>query len=167
MRAITVLLCMIVLSASSTAAQQQRFLPDVRYFRTPIADPHGARLSVSLLHSNVLETQGPERPPFTLPDPDDAASDVVAAVSIGGVVPLVHISETERGGVIMYADARVFSRFRIEYQSRDDMGQDGFGGGGFEMRDGAWSGRAAIMHRIARLCGGFIRMTGAEPVGVR
>lgn len=163
MRAIA-LLAALALGAGDAAAQVQRFLPDVRYFRTPVADPYAPRLSVGLLHSNVLETQGPERPPFTIPDPDDAASDVVAAVSIGGVVPLIHVSESDRGGVVMYADARVFSRFRIEYESRDDMGQDWFVGGGFEMRRDAWSGRAAIIHRSSHLGDEFIEMTGAERI---
>src|SRR5690606_6764623 len=132
--------------------------------RTPIADPYAARFSVGLLGTNVLETQGPERPPFTLPDPDDAASDVVAAVGIGAIVPLIHVSETADGGVLMYADARVFSRFRIEYGGRDDMGQDWFVGGGFEMQRGPWSGRAAIIHRSSHLGDEFIEMTGAERI---
>jgi hypothetical protein len=162
MKAVNVLLAALVVCASPAAGQ--RLLPDVRYFRTPVADPYGARLSVGLLQSNVLETQGPERPPFTLPDPDDAASDVVAAVGIGAIFPMIQISESSRGGVMMYADARVFSRFRIEYDSRDDMGQDWFVGGGFEMRRDAWSGRAAIIHRSSHLGDEFIEMTGAERI---
>ncbi|HEX6307385.1 MAG TPA: DUF1207 domain-containing protein [Longimicrobiales bacterium] len=158
------LLAALALGTGDAAAQIQRLLPDVRYFRTPLADPYAQRLSVGILHSNVLEMPGPERPPFTIPDPDDASSDVVAAVAIGGVIPLIHVSETERGGVLMYADARVFSRFRIEYESRDDMGQDWFVGGGFELRRDAWSGRAAIIHRSSHLGDEFIEMTGAERI---
>lgn len=139
-------------------------MPDVRYFRTPLADPFAQRIAVGILHTNLLETQGPERPPFTVPDPDDASSDVVAAVSLGVIFPLIHVSESERGGVIMYADARVFSRFRLEYESRDDMGQDWFVGGGFEWRRDDWSGRAAIIHRSSHLGDEFIEMTGAERI---
>jgi hypothetical protein len=164
MKAVTVLLAAMTFHASAAAAQEQRWLPEVRYFRTPIADPFAARTSVGLQHTNVLEAQGPERPPFTLPDPDDAASDVVAAVGIGAILPLIHIAESATGGVTMYADARVFSRFRIEYDSRDDMGQDWFVGGGFEMRRDAWSGRAAIIHRSSHLGDEFIEMTGAERI---
>jgi hypothetical protein len=150
--------------ASPALAQEQRFVPDVRYFRTPIADPFGQRIAVGIQHTDLLESQGPERPEFTLPDPADAASDVVAAVSLGVIFPLIHLSESERGGVMMYADARVFSRFRLEYESRDDMGQDWFVGGGFEMRHDAWSGRAAIIHRSSHLGDEFIEMTGAERI---
>jgi hypothetical protein len=165
MKAMNVLLAVLpaALLMSSPAAGQ-RLLPDVRHFRTPIADPYAARLSVGLLHTNVLETQGPERPPFTLPDPEDASSDVVAAVGIGAIFPLIEVSRSDRGGVVMYADARVFSRFRVEYQSRDDMGQDWFVGGGFEMKHDAWSGRAAIIHRSSHLGDEFIEMTGAERI---
>ena len=162
MKAVNVLLVLLLLCASPAAGQ--RLLPDVRYFRTPIADPFAARTAVALQHTNVLETQGPERPAFTLPDPDDAASDVVAAVGIGSIIPLIQLSQSPSGGVLMYADARVFSRFRIEYESRDDMGQDWFVGGGFEMQHNAWSGRAAIIHRSSHLGDEFIEMTGAERI---
>lgn len=158
MKAVKLLLAALVVCASPAAGQQ--LLPDVRHFRTPIADPHGARMSVGLMHTNLLASQGPERPPFTLPDPDDAASDVVAAVGLGAIFPILQVAE----GVIMYADARVFSRFRLEYESRDDMGQDWFVGGGFELRRGAWSGRAAIMHRSSHLGDEFVEMTGAERI---
>jgi hypothetical protein len=164
MKLVNAVLAALVTCAAPAAAQDQRFLPDVSYFRTPVADPFAGRISVGLLHTNVLETQGPERPAFTLPDPDDAATDVVAAVALGAIVPLIHVSESSRGGVTMYLDARVFSRFRIEYESRDDMGQDWFVGGGFEMRRDAWSGRAAIVHRSSHLGDEFIEMTGAERI---
>jgi hypothetical protein len=166
MRAMNVLLTALpaALMLIASPAAGQRLLPEVRHFRTPIADPYAARLSVGLLHTNVLATQGPERPAFVLPDPDDAASDVVAAVGIGAIFPLIQVSQSERGGVIMYADARVFSRFRIEYESRDDMGQDWFVGGGFEVKRDAWSGRAAIIHRSSHLGDEFIEMTGAERI---
>jgi hypothetical protein len=162
MQAMRVLMVALIISASPAAGQ--RLLPDVRYFRAPLGDPFGARMSVGLLHTNLLATQGPERPPFTLPDPDDAASDVVAAVGIGAIFPLLQVAESARGGVMMYADARVFSRFRIEYESRDDMGQDWFVGGGFEFRRDAWSGRAAIIHRSSHLGDEFVEMTGAERI---
>lgn len=145
-------------------AAAQRLLPEARYFRTPIADPHAVRFSVGLLQTNVLKTQGPERPPFTIPDPEDASSDFVAAVGLGAILPLIHFPREGDGGMVMYADARVFSRFRIETEGRDDMGQDWFVGGGFEMRRDAWSGRAAIMHRSSHLGDEFVEMTGAERI---
>lgn len=166
MKALQVLLAVAAAATVVCAlpASAQRLLPEERHFRTPVADPYAARFSVGLLHTNVLETQGPERPPFTIPDPEDASSDVVAAVAMGAIFPLIRLSQSPHGGVTMYADARVFSRFRIEYESRDDMGQDWFVGGGLEMRRDAWSGRAAIMHRSSHLGDEFIEMTGAERI---
>lgn len=166
MKALHVLLAMVLAASAVCAApgSAQRLLPEERYFRPPIADPYAARFSVGLLQTNVLETQGPERPPFTIPDPEDASSDVVAAVGIGAIFPLIRLAQSPRGGVMMYADARVFSRFRIEYESRDDMGQDWFVGGGFEIQRDAWSGRAAIIHRSSHLGDEFIEMTGAERI---
>ena len=161
MKAIHVLALLLFCAAPAAG---QRLLPDVRYFRTPVADPFTARTAVALQHTNVLEAPGPERPPFTLPDPDDAASDVVAAVGIGAMIPLIQLSQSPSGGAMIYADARVFARFRIEYESRDDMGQDWFVGGGVEMRHNAWSGRAAIIHRSSHLGDEFIEMTGAERI---
>lgn len=164
MRLATLVLAALVGGVAPAAAQTGRLLPDVRHFRTPIADPFGARLAVGLQRTTLLETQGPERPPFTIPDPADASDDVVAAVAIGAVFPLAELSSSDRGGVIMYADARVFSRFRVEYESRDDMGQDWFVGGGIEWRRDAWTGRAAIIHRSSHLGDEFVEMTGAERI---
>jgi hypothetical protein len=158
------MLVLLPIMAADTSLSAQRLLPHTRHFRTPIADPFAPRISVGLQHTNLLETQGGERPPFTLPDPDDAASDVVAAVGIGAIFPLVRIAGAESGGAVLFADARVFSRFRIEYESRDDMGQDWFVGGGVEWRDDAWSGRVAIMHRSSHLGDEFMEVTGAERI---
>jgi hypothetical protein len=154
------LLLAAALAGSSSALHAQRLIPDVRHFRSPLADPNSPRIFVGLLQTNLLETQGPEREPFVIEDPEDASSDVVAAVGIGAIFPLIELSDN----VIMFADARVFSRFRIEYESRDDMGQDWFVGGGFEARRAAWSGRVAIMHRSSHLGDEFTAATGATRI---
>ncbi|MEX1184467.1 MAG: DUF1207 domain-containing protein [Gemmatimonadota bacterium] len=140
------------------------FLPESRYFRTPAADPHGPRIAVALLSTNLLETEGRERPAFTLPDPDDSAHDVVAAVSLGVIFPLVQLAEWEDGGAMLVLDGRVFSRFRIEYESRDDMGQDWFVGGGIEARRAKLSGRASIIHRSSHIGDEFANATGAQRI---
>jgi len=143
---------------------QGRFLPDTSWFRTPLADPHAARISAGLLVTDLLTTQGPERPPFTLPDPDDSAHDVVASVAIGGILPMIELFRSERGGAFLYADGRVFSRFRIEYDSRDDMGQDWYVGGGIEARRDRLSGRVSIMHRSSHIGDEFNIVTGAQRI---
>jgi hypothetical protein len=165
MKAVKVLLAVLLVGLAGAApAEAQRLLPDVRHFRTPIADPFGARMSASLKHTNLLASRGPERPDWTLPDPEGAEREIVAAVAIGGIFPLLELSSSPRGGVTMYADGRVFSRFRIEMESRDDMGQDWFVGGGLEMRRDAWSGRAAIIHRSSHLGDEFVEASGAERI---
>src|SRR5687768_12627056 len=120
-RTMRILLLVALLLPAGAAAQTDLLLPRVRYFRTPIADPMGTRISVGLLSTNLLESQGEERPPFDLPDPEDSAHDVVAAVSLGAVFPMLHIAQWEGGGATIVSEFKVFSRFRIEYPSRDDM----------------------------------------------
>lgn len=160
-RILMVLLCA---WPAAGVAQESRFLPDVRWFRTPIADPMATRISVGLMSTNLLAAQGDERPPFTLPDPEASARETVAAVSIGAIFPLFQVAEWEGGGAALIADAKVFSRFRIEYPSRDDMGQDWYVGGGVDWRDRRWSGRVAIMHRSSHLGDEFMAATGAERI---
>jgi hypothetical protein len=161
-----ILLCWAAACAmpAAVAAQRDVFLPDVRYFRTPIADPMATRISVGLMSTNLLSDQGSERPPFTLPDAEQSAREVVAAVSIGAIFPLLQVAQWENGGAVLMADAKVFSRFRIRYPSRDDMGQDWYVGGGVDWRDDRWSGRVAIMHRSSHLGDEFALATGAQRI---
>jgi hypothetical protein len=153
-----------LLATAQAAAAQFTWLPEVRHFRSPLADPMGPRIAASLLSTNLLATQGPERPPFTLPDPERSAREVVAAVGIGAVFPLAQLATWPGGGVQLVADGRVFARFRIEYPTRDDMGQDWWVGGGIEMADGPWSGRALIMHRSSHIGDEFALQTGAQRI---
>jgi hypothetical protein len=152
----------IVASASSLAAQGYVLLPETRYFRGPVADPFLTRFSVALQSTDLLASAPTERDPFVLPDPEDSRKDVVAAVGVGGIIPLIRLREFSDGGVQLYADGKVFSRFRLEYASRDDMGQDWFIGGGLEARKGEWSGRAAITHRSSHIGDEFSEVTGAK-----
>lgn len=163
-RSITIASILFAACAVGVAAQGYVLLPETRYFRSPNADPFLTRFSVALMMTDLLKSQGNERPQFSLPDPDDSAQDLVAAVAIGGIIPLVQLRSWEDGGVQLYADGKVFSRFRLEYQGRDDMGQDWFIGGGVEARRAEWSGRAAITHRSSHLGDEFVLATGAERI---
>jgi hypothetical protein len=149
---------------AAPVAGQGRLLPETRYLRVPVAEPLAPRISVSLMSTSLLAEAGPERPPFTLPDPADAARDVVAAVSIGAVFPLLQVAQWDGGGVLLMADGRIFGRFRIEYPGRDDMGQDWFVGGGLEAAHRRWSGRLAVMHRSSHLGDEFAAESGAERI---
>ncbi|HUF50340.1 MAG TPA: DUF1207 domain-containing protein [Longimicrobiales bacterium] len=161
---IPVLVLVLMLVPAAVQAQSDVILPRVRYFRTPIADPAATRISVGLLATNLLAQQGDERPEFTLPDAEDSAHDVVAAVSVGAVFPLLHVAQWPGGGVTLVSEFKVFSRFRIEYPSRDDMGQDWYVGGGVEARRNEWSGRAAIIHRSSHMGDEFALQTGAQRI---
>jgi hypothetical protein len=163
-RHVRVLALLLLLLPAGAAAQTDMFLPRVRYFRTPIADPMATRISVGLLTTNLLESRGGERPDFDVPDPDDSAHDVTAAVSVGAVFPLLHVAQWEGGGMTLVSEFKVFSRFRIEYPSRDDMGQDWYVGGGAELRKDQWSAKANIIHRSSHIGDEFSLLTGAQRI---
>jgi hypothetical protein len=164
---------LLVLLPASAAAQRgiERFLPHVRYFASPIADPIEPRLGVGLLNTNLFKIapEGRERPghPFFIPDPEDAGADVDAVTSIGGTLPLWHVSNDANGnGVMVAAQGGVFARFRIEYPTREDVGQDWFVGMPIEVRSGKWSHRFRVMHRSSHLGDELIETTGAQRIEV-
>jgi hypothetical protein len=159
----------LVLAAASPLGAQSgstwdRLLPDRSWFRPPVADPLEPRFGVSLLKSDLLSRQGPERDPFTLPDPDDAASDLVAAVALGVTFPIADLAQWEGGGLVLTGHAGVHSRFRIEYPSRDDLGQDWVVGGGLAAAHDEVSGRLRIHHRSSHLGDEFMKVTGADRI---
>jgi hypothetical protein len=144
-----------------------RVLPARNWFRPPVADPLEPHFGVSLLKTDLLSRRGPERPLFLLPDQDDSDSDVVAAVALGVTFPIVSLAEWEGGGLVLTGHAGVHSRFRIEYPSRDDMGQDWVVGGGLA---GAWdeiTGRLRIHHRSSHLGDEFMVVTQAAGGGAQ
>jgi hypothetical protein len=165
------LLLLLLLTPVSAHAQQpgfwDRFLPRVHYFQPLVADPLEPRMSLSLMRTNVFERagEGRERPAFAFPDPDDAARDVNVGAGIGGSIPLFHLKEWPgRGGIVASAQLGVFSRFRIEYPSRDDVGQDWFVGMPFEITYDKFTGRFRIMHRSSHIGDELVQVTGAERI---
>jgi hypothetical protein len=153
----------VLLSGGNAAGQAaERLMPAARSFRAPAADPLAARLSVSLMSTDLLATRGPERPPFTLEQPADR--EVVAVVALGGILPMLRLAEWRNGHALLVVDGRVFSRFRVQKESRDDMGQDWFIGGGVEATHARWSGRALFMHRSSHLGDEFVVETGAQRI---
>lgn len=146
------------------AAPGRLALPDQRYFDSPFADPGEPRMSIGLLVTDVLSRQGGERPPFTLPDPENSRRDWQAAAAIGGTIPLLRLAASDRGGLLFSAQAGVFARFRIEYPSRDDLGQDWIVAGAFEFAQDDLSGRFRISHRSSHLGDEFVQVSGAQRV---
>jgi hypothetical protein len=147
-----------------------RFLPHVRYFAPPIADPLEPRWGLGLLNTTLFRTapEGRERiRPFFIPDPEDSRNDVDAVTSIGGTLPLWHAAGDGKGkGVVIAAQGGVISRFRIEYPTREDVGQDWFVGMPIEFADGPWSGRFRVMHRSSHLGDELVETTGAARIEV-
>jgi hypothetical protein len=158
--------------ASSALAQDRRefwqvFLPRVHYFQPLVADPLEPRMGIALMQTDLFERagEGLEREPFSFPDPDDARRDVNAAAAIGGSIPLLHLKQWPgKGGIVASAQLGVFSRFRIEYPSRDDVGQDWFVGMPFEFAYDRWSGRFRIMHRSSHIGDELVEVTGARRI---
>ena len=170
-RRLLVLTVFLYAGAPAAHAQQldfwQRFLPRVHYFEPLVADPMEPRMSLSLMQTNVFERagEGRERPPFPFPDPEDARRDVNVGAGIGGSIPLLLLKEWPgKGGIVASAQLGVFARFRIEYPSRDDVGQDWFVGMPFEITYDRFTGRFRIMHRSSHLGDEFVQVTGAERI---
>ncbi len=143
-------------------------MPRVHYFEPLLADPLEPRMGIGLMQTNVFEraVRGLERgQSFEFPDPEDASSDVNAAAAIGGSIPLLRLADWgEKGGIVASAQLGVFSRFRIEYPSRDDVGQDWFVGMPFEFRNNEWTGRFRIMHRSSHIGDELVETTGARRI---
>lgn len=148
----------------------RRILPHVRYFEAPIADPLEPRLGVGLLRTNLFRAapEGRERSrPFFIPDPEDAADDVNAFTAVGGTLPWYHVAKwSDSTGIVMGVTAGVLGRFRIEYPTREDVGQDWFVGMPIEVAKGKWSGRFRFIHRSSHLGDEVVETTGASRIEV-
>jgi hypothetical protein len=161
---------MLLVTTPAPAQQRdfwQRLLPRVHYFQPLVADPLEPRMGIGLMQTDIFERAGAglERQPFTFPDPEDAATDVNAAAAIGGSIPLLHLAEWPgKGGIVASAQLGVFSRFRIEYPSRDDVGQDWFVGMPFEIAYHKFTGRFRIMHRSSHIGDELVETTGASRI---
>ena len=143
------------------AAQSVRFLPDVRLFEGPAADPFEPRLGIGLVSTNVFATQGPERGAFTRPLD---TTEVQAVVAIGGTVPLFQLVDRPEGGIVVGAQAGVFGRFRVSLPSRDDLGQDWIVALPIEMRWRDFAARVRLTHRSAHLGDEFAASSGAHRI---
>ncbi|HEX6559790.1 MAG TPA: DUF1207 domain-containing protein [Longimicrobiales bacterium] len=165
--AVVVLVSSAPLHAQSDSTRWQRFLPHIHYFRPLVADLQEPRLGLALLQTNVFKYagQGRERPAFSLPDPKDSEFDVEIAAAIGGSLPLWQFKEWPgKGGIVASAQLGVFPRFRIEYPTRIDAGEDWFVGMPIEVAYERWSGRFRIMHRSSHLGDELIEVTGAQRI---
>ena len=166
-RALALLIPLLFATPAHAQDFWQRFLPRVHYFQPLVADPLEPRMGIALIQTDVFERagEGLEREPFGFPDPEDAAKDVNAAAAIGGSIPLLQLAHWPgKGGIVASAQLGVFSRFRIEYPSRDDVGQDWFVGMPFEIAYNKFSGRFRIMHRSSHIGDELVEVTGARRI---
>jgi len=158
------LLALLALMAPARSAGQTargfELLPDRGLFAAPLADPLEPRMAASLISTNLLRAPGPERPPW----PGVSAREWLAAVSIGGTIPVLRLFDRPEGGIVVSAQAGVLSRFRIELWSRDDLGQDWFVGMPIEAAWNRWSGRLRFFHRSAHIGDEFADSTGAQRI---
>ena len=149
-----------------------RLLPHVRYFPSLIADPLEPRLAVGLLQTNIFRADGApvgreRQGRLFIDDPEDSRSDVDAVTAIGGTLPWWHLARwSDSTGIVIAAQAGVMGRFRIEYPTRTDVGQDYFVGMPIEIAQGRWSGRFRFMHRSSHLGDELVESTGAQRVEV-
>jgi hypothetical protein len=157
-RSIGYVISLVLLGSSSAIAQDtdswQRLFPRVHYFRPLIADVQDPRMALGLMQTNLFQRapEGAERPEFRLPDPEDSEKDVDVMAGIGGSIPLLHLKQWPgKGGIVASAQLGVFARFRMEYPTREDVGQDWYVGMPFEWMYEKWSGRLRIMHRSSHL----------------
>jgi hypothetical protein len=153
--------------AQTGQSQWDRFMPHLHYWQPLIADVQEPRMSLSLMQTNLFKyaPRGRERPAFELPDPEDSRSDVEVGAGIGGSIPFWHLKEWPgHGGIVASAQLGVFARFRIEYRTRTDAGDDWYVGMPFEFAYDRWSGRFRIMHRSSHLGDELIEQTAAQRV---
>lgn len=111
-------------------------------------------MALALVQTDLFKRAlaGAERPPFTLPDPRDSEADTEVLAGIGGSIPLLYLKEWPgHGGMVASAQLGVFARFRMEYPTRTDAGQDWYIGVPFEFTYDKWTGRFRIMHRSSHL----------------
>jgi hypothetical protein len=78
--------------------------------------------------------------------------------------PFAELKRWDGGAINLTGHVGVFSRFRIENPSRDDMGQDWVVGGGIEVLNNDLAGRLRIHHRSSHLGDEFTESTGARRI---
>jgi len=166
-KATAAVLLMAVAIPAAAAAQSSRVptvLPGIRYFESPIADPLEPRFAVGLVYTNLFDSQGPERQPYTRPP--GPGREVQAMAAVGTTIPLILLQQSEDGGIVVSAVAGVYARFRIERPSRDDVGQDWTVGMPIEFSWGATAARLRIVHRSSHLGDELAVSTGARRIEV-
>lgn len=139
------------------------WLPEVRHFPGPVADPREPRFSVALLRTDLLRSPygGSERPPFRLDDPREARSELQGVAALGGTLPLWQAASWRGGELTVGVQAGIFGRFRMQVASNDLLGTDWLVAIPVEAASGRFSARLRPLHWSAHLGDEFIEETAA------
>ncbi|HUH13723.1 MAG TPA: DUF1207 domain-containing protein, partial [Longimicrobiales bacterium] len=140
------------------------WLPDVRWFDGPVADPLEPRVAGAFILTDLFAVRPgrpPERPPFAFAESAaDLERDLQAVVAVGGTLPLWGKVVDREVAVVVAGQLGVVNRFRMELSSRDDVGGDWVVALPVELRLGeAVSGRLRLSHRSSHL-GDEVAMRG-------
>lgn len=138
------------------------WLPRVRYFSEPIADPHLSRFAGGIIHTTLFARNGPdeERADFDL----RAERDIQAFASFGGTLPLWRVAQWEGGGLVLGFQAGIIARFRMNVSANDLVATDWIVAAPLEIARGRHSARLRILHWSAHLGDELISFRGAEPI---
>lgn len=120
-------------------------------FRPLIADPNEPRNTAALLYTDLLLDSGDpaERPPFELVRSD--GRDLQGAVGLGFSQPVVSFRGQDSSVIDVGWMVTVFSRFRLEEPSRDELLTDWYVGVPITVTDGALSGRFRLLHHSSHM----------------
>ncbi len=128
------------------------WLPSIEWFPALIADPSQPRNTAALIATDVLEnTASPaERPPFELAGAS-GSRDVEGAVGLGFSRSIIRLDRWADGGIDLGITAGVFSRFRLEQPSRDELADDWFVGLPVTVASGPISARFRLLHHSSHM----------------
>lgn len=153
------------LAATHAAGQDSRWMPDTRWFASPVADPREPRFGGALISSNVFvdESSPIERPPYTVPEFD--GREIQGTAYVGGTFPLWRNAgwrDGAMGGVVVGVQVGAFGRFRVERKQRDLVADDWVVGLPIEVRRGVWSVRLRPHHSSGHLGDEMMRNAGMQ-----
>ncbi len=154
-------------AAAQGAPEGSVWFPATRLFEPLLADPNQPRNTAALLWTDLLESTdafdpGRPRPPFRLAGTGDG-SDLEGAVGIGFEKAVVRLDRWEDGALDVGFTVGVFSRFRLEQPSRDELSNDWYVGIPFTLAQGPLSARFRILHHSSHM-GDEAQAQGAQRI---
>ncbi|HKK93434.1 MAG TPA: DUF1207 domain-containing protein [Longimicrobiales bacterium] len=140
------------------------WLPDVRLFPSPIADPREPAFQAGLLWTDIFQGTATGAAVLNRAHPEEAAHELHGAVSIGGTLPLRAWTPWSDGGVTVGLQAGVFGRFRLQVPKKDLVASDWIVAMPVEVSRGPLSARLRLLHWSSHLGDEFAEATGSERI---